>query len=121
MRVIPAIDLRDGCCVHLVGGNFERECVRIPNVMRVMRRWQSAGFTELHLVDLDAAAGRRGNTKLARRNHLCYDDPRSVRRRGARWAYRARVAGRRRVGCRNRDRPYSGALDPVALVKEFAA
>lgn len=67
MRVIPAIDLRDGCCVQLVGGDFERECIRIPNVMRVVRRWQSAGFTELHLVDLDAAAGRRGNTKLARR------------------------------------------------------
>lgn len=67
MRVIPAIDLRDGCCVQLVGGDFDRECVRIPNAMRVVRRWQSAGFTELHLVDLDAAAGRRGNTKLARR------------------------------------------------------
>ena len=67
MRVIPAIDLRDGCCVQLVGGDFDRECVRIPNVMRVVRRWQSAGFTEIHLVDLDAAAGRRGNTKLARR------------------------------------------------------
>ena len=58
MIAIPAIDLRDGACVQLVGGVFEAERVRIDDPMIALRRWESAGFTRLHVVDLDAAVGR---------------------------------------------------------------
>ena len=34
MMAIPAIDLREGACVQLVGGAFDRERVRVADVER---------------------------------------------------------------------------------------
>jgi phosphoribosylformimino-5-aminoimidazole carboxamide ribotide isomerase len=61
MQVIPAIDLRDGACVQLVGGSYEDERVRITDPVGVAARWSDAGFKRLHVVDLDAATGRGTN------------------------------------------------------------
>lgn len=61
MIAVPAIDLREGCCVQLVGGAFEDERVRLPNPVDAARRWADAGFTRLHVVDLDAAMGTGSN------------------------------------------------------------
>lgn len=61
MRVIPAIDLRDGACVQLVGGDYAAERVRLDDPLAVARRWADAGFDLLHVVDLDAATGRGSN------------------------------------------------------------
>jgi phosphoribosylformimino-5-aminoimidazole carboxamide ribotide isomerase len=58
---IPAVDLREGACVQLVGGSFADERVRIPNALDAARRWIDAGFSRLHVVDLDAAAGIGSN------------------------------------------------------------
>ena len=58
MIAMPAIDLRDGACVQLVGGVVDAERVRIDDPIIALRRWESAGFTRLHIVDLDAALGR---------------------------------------------------------------
>jgi phosphoribosylformimino-5-aminoimidazole carboxamide ribotide isomerase len=66
MIVIPAVDLRDGQCVQLVGGDFDRESVRLDDPPAVARDWVRQGFTRLHLVDLDAATGRGGNDDLVR-------------------------------------------------------
>ena len=66
MRVIPAIDLREGACVQLVGGDYAEERVRIANPLAVAQRWADAGFDLLHVVDLDAATGR-GDRAIARR------------------------------------------------------
>lgn len=55
MIVIPAVDLRDGCCVQLVGGSFEKEMVRLDDPVGVARRWEAEGFRAIHVVDLDAA------------------------------------------------------------------
>lgn len=55
MIVIPAIDLRDGKCVRLVQGDFARETVYGDDPVAMARRWQSAGATILHVVDLDGA------------------------------------------------------------------
>ena len=57
MIAIPAIDLREGACVQLVGGSFEQERIRFPDPLAAARRWREAGFSRLHVVDLDAAAG----------------------------------------------------------------
>ena len=62
MQVIPAIDLRDGACVQLVGGSYADERVRIADPVSVAARWAGAGFKRLHVVDLDAATGRGTNT-----------------------------------------------------------
>ena len=66
MRAIPAIDLRDGHCVQLVGGDYAAEAVRWRDPVRVARQWVDAGFTRLHIVDLDAATGRGDNRALVR-------------------------------------------------------
>src|SRR5215213_7754749 len=66
MIAIPAVDLRDGACVQLVGGSYAEERVRLTNPIDVMRNWEHYGFRRLHLVDLDAATGRGTNFPLIR-------------------------------------------------------
>jgi phosphoribosylformimino-5-aminoimidazole carboxamide ribotide isomerase len=66
MLAIPAIDLREGCVVQLVGGDFEKEKIRIGDPRDVARRWAGYGFQRLHVVDLDAATGRGTNRPLVR-------------------------------------------------------
>lgn len=66
MLAIPAIDLRDGHCVQLVGGDYNKEALRLDEPLRVAQRWVAAGFSRLHLVDLDAATGRGSNRELLR-------------------------------------------------------
>jgi phosphoribosylformimino-5-aminoimidazole carboxamide ribotide isomerase len=65
--VIPAVDLRDGRCVQLVGGSYDHEMVRIENPLAAAARWESVGFRHLHVVDLDAATGRGSNADVIRR------------------------------------------------------
>jgi len=66
MLAIPAIDLRDGHCVQLVGGDYAKEAVRLDDPLFVAQRWVAAGFSRLHVVDLDAATGRGTNRELVR-------------------------------------------------------
>ena len=56
MEVIPAIDLREGRCVRLYQGNYDRETVYSEDPVAVARQWQEQGASRLHLVDLDGAA-----------------------------------------------------------------
>jgi phosphoribosylformimino-5-aminoimidazole carboxamide ribotide isomerase len=67
MIAIPAIDLRDGACVQLVGGDYQAERVRLPDPLAVADRWREAGFARLHVVDLDAATGRGDNWSVVER------------------------------------------------------
>jgi len=64
MKLIPAIDVREGACVQLVGGDYANERVRLTDVGAVAAKWRAAGFSSLHLVDLDAATGRGDNRAL---------------------------------------------------------
>ena len=66
MIAIPAVDLRDGACVQLVGGSFAQERVRLDNPVDVARSWEHYGFHRLHVVDLDAATGRGSNISVVR-------------------------------------------------------
>ena len=66
MIAIPAVDLRDGACVQLVGGEFAQERVRLENPIEVARSWEHYGFRRLHVVDLDAATGRGSNIAVVR-------------------------------------------------------
>jgi phosphoribosylformimino-5-aminoimidazole carboxamide ribotide isomerase len=61
MKALPAIDLREGACVQLVGGRYDDERVRIPDPLAVSAQWAAAGLTSQHVVDLDAALGRGSN------------------------------------------------------------
>ena len=66
MITIPAVDLRDGACVQLVGGSYGDERVRLSDPLGVAREWWSHGFQRLHVIDLDAATGRGENRALVR-------------------------------------------------------
>ena len=66
MIAIPAVDIREGACVQLVGGSYAAERIRIPDPAGVARAWTDAGFTRLHVVDLDAATGRGSNERIVR-------------------------------------------------------
>ena len=62
MEILPAIDLRGGRCVRLRQGDYAQETVFSDDPAEMARRWESAGATRLHLVDLDGAkAGRPVN------------------------------------------------------------
>jgi phosphoribosylformimino-5-aminoimidazole carboxamide ribotide isomerase len=63
MMVTPAIDLRDGACVQLVGGDYAKERVRLDPT-DALQRWIGAGFRSVHIVDLDAATGAGANTPV---------------------------------------------------------
>ncbi|HEY1953016.1 MAG TPA: 1-(5-phosphoribosyl)-5-[(5-phosphoribosylamino)methylideneamino] imidazole-4-carboxamide isomerase [Gemmatimonadaceae bacterium] len=62
MIAIPALDLRGGACVQLAGGSYDQEVIRIPDPVGVAIAWRQYGFRHLHVVDLDAVAGRTPNT-----------------------------------------------------------
>ena len=64
MIAIPAVDIREGACVQLVGGELDAERVRLEDPVAVARNWVAQGFTRLHLVDLDAAFGRGSNAEV---------------------------------------------------------
>ena len=64
MKALPAIDLREGSCVQLVGGSYDREAVRLPDALEVARGFATSGLRRLHVVDLDAATGRGSNASL---------------------------------------------------------
>lgn len=61
MIATPAVDLRGGRCVQLVGGRPEDERVSLPDPVAVARDWWERGFSALHIVDLDAALGQGDN------------------------------------------------------------
>jgi phosphoribosylformimino-5-aminoimidazole carboxamide ribotide isomerase len=64
MIAIPAVDLRNGACVQLVGGSYADERVRLEDPVAVARKWTELGFRRLHVVDLDAATGSGANTAI---------------------------------------------------------
>lgn len=66
MIAIPAVDLRGGRCVQLVGGRPEDERISLPDPVEVARRWWDLGFGGLHVVDLDAALGSGENLSAVR-------------------------------------------------------
>ena len=55
MRVIPAIDLKDGRCVRLRQGDMAAETVYSEDVPSVAARWQLLGADLIHVVDLNGA------------------------------------------------------------------
>jgi phosphoribosylformimino-5-aminoimidazole carboxamide ribotide isomerase len=67
IQIIPSIDLRDGKCVRLYQGDYNREVVFSDDPLDVALKWQSLGAPRLHIVDLDgAAAGEVRNLEIIR-------------------------------------------------------
>lgn len=65
MEIIPAIDIKDGRCVRLYQGDYDRQTIFDPDPVAVARRWAEQGATRLHVVDLDGAkVGRPVNAQI---------------------------------------------------------
>ncbi|MEA3399713.1 MAG: 1-(5-phosphoribosyl)-5-[(5-phosphoribosylamino)methylideneamino]imidazole-4-carboxamide isomerase [Armatimonadota bacterium] len=62
--VYPAIDLRQGRVVRLVQGDPGRETEYADDPLGVARRWQDAGASWVHVVNLDGAFGERSKRNL---------------------------------------------------------
>ena len=56
MIILPAIDIKGGQCVRLYQGDYAQSTTYDPDPVHVAQRWQAAGASWLHLVDLDGAA-----------------------------------------------------------------
>jgi phosphoribosylformimino-5-aminoimidazole carboxamide ribotide isomerase len=55
VELIPAIDLRDGRCVRLLQGDFERETRYSVDPVELAEHYGKLGACTLHVVDLDGA------------------------------------------------------------------
>jgi phosphoribosylformimino-5-aminoimidazole carboxamide ribotide isomerase len=55
MIIIPAIDLMNNQCVRLRQGDFDSSTVYSNDPVEMAVKFRQAGFTHLHLVDLDGA------------------------------------------------------------------
>lgn len=55
MKVIPAIDIKDGNVVRLIRGDYEQITLYSTDPADIAKRWHSQGASSLHVVDLDGA------------------------------------------------------------------
>ncbi len=60
MLVIPAVDIKDGRCVRLLQGRMADETVYGDDPGVMAHRWEEAGASLLHIVDLNGAFAGRG-------------------------------------------------------------
>lgn len=63
MRIYPAIDLKDGQCVRLLKGEFDKKTVYSEDPVETAKRWQASGADFLHVVDLDGAKSGEGKNR----------------------------------------------------------
>ena len=82
MKILPAIDIKDGKCVRLAKGDYNRVTHYFDNPLDVAKKWIDKGSMNLHIVDLDGAKSGetinfdviskiRNNKKMYNCN-LCY-------------------------------------------------
>jgi len=55
MQIIPAIDIKNGKCVRLYQGDYDKETVYYDDPLLVARKWKKNGAKSIHVVDLDGA------------------------------------------------------------------
>ena len=75
MRIIPAIDIKEGKCVRLWQGDFEKTTEYNSDPTEVAKQFAALAATDLHLVDLDGARfGQQTNrdivAAIAKESHL---------------------------------------------------
>jgi phosphoribosylformimino-5-aminoimidazole carboxamide ribotide isomerase len=65
MRLIPAIDLKDGRCVRLLKGRFDQATLYPTDALSLQSKYRELGADWLHVVDLDGARlGTAGNRDI---------------------------------------------------------
>lgn len=65
MIIIPAIDIKDGKCVRLAQGKFDRVTTYGDDPVQMAKNWMEKGAERIHIVDLDGSvAGLPRNAKI---------------------------------------------------------
>lgn len=65
MIIYPAIDIRNGNCVRLLNGDYEKETIYSDSPLLMAQSFEQKGATYLHTVDLDGARdGESENIKI---------------------------------------------------------
>lgn len=59
MDIVPAIDIIDGQCVRLTEGDYDTSKVYYRDPLTAARKFEDAGLSRLHVVDLDGARKRQ--------------------------------------------------------------
>lgn len=68
MKIIPAIDIKDGQCVRLLRGDFKKQTVYSADPSSVATQFSDLAVDDLHIVDLDGArSGKQDNVGLVAR------------------------------------------------------
>ena len=55
MKIFPAIDIKDGKCVRLIKGDFDKKTEYQMSPIDQASKYKDHGFKNLHIVDLDGA------------------------------------------------------------------
>ncbi|MEM8683863.1 MAG: 1-(5-phosphoribosyl)-5-[(5-phosphoribosylamino)methylideneamino]imidazole-4-carboxamide isomerase [Pseudomonadota bacterium] len=55
MKIIPAIDLKDGRCVRLYKGDFDQTTEYSSNPIEIANQFSALDVADMHVVDLDGA------------------------------------------------------------------
>lgn len=68
MIIFPAIDLKNGKCVRLEQGDFNKESIFADDPLVIALKWQEQGAKYLHLVDLDGTlTGKSENLSIIKK------------------------------------------------------
>ena len=62
MKILPALDIKDGKCVRLIKGNYDNEIIFDEDPFNVARKFEELGSKYIHIIDLDGA--KDGETKI---------------------------------------------------------
>ena len=75
MRILPAIDIKDGKCIRLAKGDYSKVTHYADNPLDVAQAWLSQGATSIHIVDLDGAKdGETTNFEIIKRIRAKYPE-----------------------------------------------
>jgi len=55
MQIIPAIDIKNGKCVRLFQGDYDKETIYSSSPIEMALNWKNQGVKMIHVVDLDGA------------------------------------------------------------------
>lgn len=64
MKILPAIDILDGKCVRLYKGLYDEQTTYFEDPVAVAKSFEEEGAEYIHIVDLNAAAGRGHNREI---------------------------------------------------------
>jgi len=54
-KIIPAIDIKNGYCVRLLQGDYQKEKIYKHDPIKIAKKWDIPGIEFIHVVDLDGA------------------------------------------------------------------